>query len=315
MATAPIEGLHHVTSVAGDPERNVRFYTEVLGLRLVKKTVNFDDISTYHLYYGNETGEPGTAITFFPFENSRPGKVGAGQVETTQFHVPNGSLDYWVDRFDDLDVDYDEPEERFDGRVLAFRDPDGLRYELVATDEPTAIEPWADGPVSADVAIRGFYGVSLAVDAVEPTAELLELMGYEQVDEAGARRRFETDGDKATVVDLVETDQAGRPGTGTVHHVAFRVADDEAQSDWRETLGERGFRVTPQKDRQYFRSVYFRERNGILFELATEGPGFTADEAVDELGEELKLPPWLADDREQIESALPPLKGNAEVSQ
>ncbi|WP_255195760.1 ring-cleaving dioxygenase [Halorarius litoreus] len=307
MATAPIEGLHHVTSVAGDPARNYRFFTEVLGLRLVKRTVNFDDVTTYHLYYGNEVGEPGTALTFFPFEDGRPGRVGAGQVQTTQFHVPEGSLDYWVERFDDHGVEYDAPEDRLDERVLAFRDPDGLEYELVASTQETTVEPWGE-VVPEAYAIRGFYGVTLAVHEAEPTATLLETMGYERVAEESDRTRYEASGETAVVVDLVETDVGGRPGVGTVHHVAFRVADDDAEFAWQEALRDQGFDVTEQKDRQYFRSIYFRERNGILFEFATEVPGFDRDEPAEALGEELKLPPWLAEDRDRIEAELPPLE-------
>ena len=331
MATVAIEGIHHVTSVASDPSRNVRFYTDVLGLRLVKQTVNFDDVTTYHLYYGNETGEPGTALTFFPFEDGRPGRIGAGQVQTTQFHVPAGSLDYWVERFEDHGVEYDAPEDRWDERVLAFRDHDGLEYELVATDRDTAVEPWGE-VVPTEHAIRGFYGVALAVHDVDPTADLLETMGYErvvrraterasgegndpQVEASENRRtRFEAPGEKAVVVDLVESNVQSRPGTGTVHHVAFRVPDDDAQFTWQEELRDAGFQVTDQKDRQYFRSIYFRERNGILFEFATDGPGFDRDESVEQLGSALKLPPWLEDDRERIESQLPALGLDAEVA-
>ena len=318
MTKAPIQGLHHVTSTASDPIRNVRFFTDVLGLRLVKRTVNFDDVTTYHLYYGNETGDPGTALTFFPFESGRPGKVGAGQVETTAFQVPADSLDYWTERFDAHGVDYDDPTERFDAtarteRVLPFRDPDGLRYELVATDRDTSIEPWDDSDVPAEFAVRGFHGVTLALTETAATADLLEVMGYEETVSSGAYTRFETDGDAATVVDLHAVDERGRSGIGTVHHVAFRVPDDEAQTAWREALSERGYRVTPQKDRQYFRSIYFREQGGVLFEFATDGPGFTADEDANELGDSLQLPPWLADDRERIEAALPEL-GAPEVA-
>ncbi|WP_255149380.1 ring-cleaving dioxygenase [Halorarius halobius] len=312
MATSQVGGLHHVTSVAGDPARNYRFFTEVLGLRLVKRTVNFDDVATYHLYYGNETGEPGTALTFFPFEDSAAGEVGAGQVTTTAFHVPADSLDYWVDRFDEHDIAFDAPDVRFDETVLAFRDPDGLEYELVATDRPTPIAPWSE-VVPEEHAIRGFHGVALGVTDVAATAGLLERMGYERTGETEGRVRYEAAGDHAVVVDLVEMETQGRPGTGTVHHVAFRVPDDDAQLAWQQRLREAGFRVTDQKDRQYFRSIYFRERNGVLFEFATEGPGFDRDESVDALGESLQLPPWLEEDREAIEARLPPLDLDAEA--
>jgi glyoxalase family protein len=310
METPPIEGLHHVTCVAGDPGGNVGFYTDVLGLRLVKRTVNFDDVTTYHLYYGNGTGEPGTPLTFFPFRRSRAGTVGAGQVRTTLFHVPADSLDYWRDRFDDRDVAH-ESTDRFGTETLAFADHDGLQYELVAADAATTVEPWADGPVPTEHAIRGFYGVELALEDHEPTADLLELMGYDRTDETDDAYRYRGDGDQAAVVDLALAPERGRPGVGTVHHVAFRVPDDETQEAWRERLIEEGYQVTPQKDRQYFRSIYFREVGGVLFEFATEGPGFTRDEAVEDLGSSLQLPSWLEDDRETIERSLPPLDADA----
>ncbi|KAB7513267.1 ring-cleaving dioxygenase [Halosegnis rubeus] len=303
MAKAPIQGLHHVTSMASDPDETVRFLRDVLGLRLVKQTVNFDDVTTYHLYFGNETGEPGTALTIFPFGEGQSGTVGAGQVETTAFHVPTGSLDYWADRLDSHDVDRDEVTDRFGEQVLGFRDGDGLRYELVASDA-SSVEPWAGSDVPTEHAICGFHSVTLALVDTAETAGLLQFMGYEQTAEEGAYTRFETEGDRATIVDLHETSDRGQPGLGTVHHVAFRVPDDDGQFAWREALSEEGYGVTEQKDRQYFRSIYFRERGGILFEFATDGPGFTADESVDELGETLKLPEWLEGDRERIESSL-----------
>lgn len=306
----PISGLHHVTAIASDPERNVAFYTDVLGLRLVKKTVNFDDVSTYHLYYGDEVGSPGTILTFFPFGEGRSGTVGEGQTSATAFVVPEGSLDYWQERFDDLDVGYDAVEERFDERVLPFYDPDGQPLELV-TDE-SDIEPWGGSEVPVEHAVRGFHGVTLLSANADATTDVLDAMGYEQVAESGTRTRFVGTDDRASVVDVVADPDAGRglEGAGTVHHVAFRVPDDETQDAWREELAERGLRVTPRKDRQYFRSIYFREPGGVLFEFATDGPGFDRDEPVAELGTTLKLPPWLEDDRETIEQRLPPLSAD-----
>ena len=300
-------GLHHVTSIASDPQANVDFYTDVLGLRLVKKTVNFDDTFTYHLYYGDEGGSPGTALTFFPFENGSPGRVGRGQTSATAFVVPAESVDYWLDRFDSKGVEHDAPRERFGETVVSFRDHDGQPLELVAGESD--VEPWADGPIPADHGVRGFHGVTL--DSLDPerTGAILELLGYERVDEAGERTRYRAASDRAAVVDVLDRPDAprGREGVGTVHHVAFRALDEETELAWREALVEAGQNVTPQKDRQYFQSIYTREPGGILFEIATDGPGFTRDESVAELGTSLKLPPWLEEDREMIEGQLPPV--------
>ena len=300
-------GLHHVTSIASDPQANVDFYTDVLGLRLVKKTVNFDDTFTYHLYYGDERGSPGTALTFFPFENGSPGRVGRGQTSATAFVVPAESVDYWLDRFDSKGVEHDAPRERFGETVVSFRDHDGQPLELVAGESD--VVPWADGPVPADHGLRGFHGVTLDSLDSERTGEILELLGYERVDEAGERTRYRAASDRAAVVDVLDRPDAprGREGVGTVHHVAFRAPDEETELAWREALVEAGQNVTPQKDRQYFQSVYTRDPGGILFEIATDGPGFTRDESVAELGTSLKLPPWLEADREMIEGQLPPV--------
>ena len=302
------DGIHHVTAISGDAQETVDFYTGVLGLRLVKRTVNFDDPSTYHLYFGDETGSPGTILTFFPFGGGRRGRVGKGQTSATAFAVPEGSIDYWTDRLAELDVDADEPTERFGETVLSLRDGDGQPLELVATDSP--VEPWSGGPVPAEHAIRGFYGITLLSARPDATVGVLERLGFERDESAGDRTRFHAAGDRASVVDVVDPGDAisGRQGAGTVHHVAFRTPDDDAQAAWRERLSEAGLHVTPQKDRQYFRSIYFREPGGVLFEVATDGPGFTRDEDVEALGSSLKLPPWLEEDREFLEERLPPLE-------
>lgn len=307
MTTPPEErvpGLHHVTSVASDPERNIAFYTEVLGLRFVKKTVNFDDHSTYHLYYGNETGEPGTALTFFPFGRDNSGRPGRGQVTATAFTVPEGSLDYWRERLQDADVETDPTEERFDAEVLPFRDHDGHPMELIAGSSD--VEPWDGGPVPEEHALRGFHSVSLDSTAPEETADILRTLGFAGVDQDGPRRRFRSRGDRARFVDVLDRPDAprGRPGAGTVHHIAFRTADEESLMAWRSHLIDQGLRVTEQKDRFYFKSIYFREPGGILFEIATEQPGFTRDAAPEELGETLQLPPWLESKRDSIEAQL-----------
>jgi glyoxalase family protein len=308
----PVSGLHHVTAVASDPSDNVRFYTDVLGLRLVKRTVNFDDITTYHLYYGDETGLPGTIMTFFPFIGSRIGRVGRGQTSATAFVIPEGSVEFWLDRLDALGVDHDAPEERFSETVIGLRDHDGQPIELVTGVND--IEPWAGGPVPAEHAVRGFHGVSFLSTDPDATRAVLELLGYEAEREAGERTRFVGGSERASVIDLVDDPAAGPavPGAGTIHHIAFRVPDDETQAAYRERAIEAGHYITHQKDRNYFRSVYFREPGGVLFELATDGPGFTADEPVEGLGEALKLPDWLEADRETIERSLPPIEVKAE---
>jgi glyoxalase family protein len=308
-----IAGLHHVTAIARDPQANVDFYTEVLGLRLVKKTVNFDDPGTYHLYYGDEVGRPGTLLTFFPWPLARLGRSGAGQATVTAFSVPEGSLGYWMERLASRGVDHEAPRPRFDEEVLTLRDPDGLVLELVARagDERA---PWSEergGPIPAAVAVRGFYNVTLTEWNPAVTSDLLTgTLGFRLLGEEGDRLRFVTSAEGAgSRLDILAAPSAARGviSAGTVHHVAFRAADDAAQLAWLETLAERGLHVTPVQERQYFRSIYFREPGGVLFEIATDAPGFAVDEPVESLGTALKLPPWLEPSREQIEEVLPPI--------
>lgn len=304
----PIPGIHHVTAIASDPAENLAFYTDTLGLRLIKRSVNQDDVSVYHLFYGDYEGSPGTSMTFFPYEGARPGRVGTGQVSTVAFTIPEHAVDYWVDRFEAAGVDADKPQERFGDTVVPFRDPDGLPLELVATaDAPDGKPPESDVP--EDHAIRGFYGVTLSLQSAEPTADLLGAMGYEETESGQKRQRFEASGDLGVVVDVCEDPQArrGQPGAGTVHHVAFRVTAEE-QADWREVIQEQGLRPTQIIDRKWFESVYVREHGGILFEFATEGPGYTVDEDLESLGGRLVLPEWLEGRREEIEAGLPPLE-------
>ncbi|MFP3941752.1 MAG: ring-cleaving dioxygenase [Thermoanaerobaculia bacterium] len=311
--TAPIAGIHHVTAIATDPRRTLDFYTRVLGLRLVKRTVNFDDPGTYHLYFGDDLGRPGTVLTFFPWPLARRGIRGVGQATATAFSVPAGSLGFWQERLRGEGVAVEEPAERFGGEEgFAFQDPDGLKLELVAHEGADERPGWGRGPLPAEHAIRGFHSVTLSEQGYQATAELLtQVLGFRLVAEEGSRSRFEAgDGGPGARVDVHCAPSApfGRVAAGSVHHVAWRVADEEAQAAWRERLAARGLNVTPVLDRQYFRSIYFREPGGVLFEIATDRPGFTLDESPDALGEALKLPPWLEPRRAEIEDALPELR-------
>jgi glyoxalase family protein len=310
-----IRGLHHVTAVAGGAQANLDFYTQVLGLRLVKRTVNFDAPDTYHFYYGDHIGRPGSLLTFFPFEGAAAGRVGTGMVETTTFAVPETAFEPWMSRLAEEGHDFDGPVTRFGVRTLGLRDPDGLRIELVADpglDGTVIGSGEATGLVFAEYAVRHLYSVALCVEAPERTARLLTAtFGYEIVGEEAGRQRFRSRGSgPGGIVDLLcQPDQMrGRMGAGTVHHVAFRARDEAEQLTWREALLGLGFDVTPVLDRRYFQSIYFREPGGVLFEIATDPPGFVTDEVPESLGSALQLPPWLESQRAQIERRLPPLR-------
>ena len=302
----PIPGIHHVTAIGADPGVNHTFYTDTLGLRLVKRSVNQDDVSVYHLFYADRSGTPGTSMTFFPYTDARPGQPGIGQATTVAFTIPADSVAYWTERLADADLSVEEVE-RFGDTVLAFDDPDGLPLELVARDDPPSVDP-PEGPVPAAHAIRGFFGVALSLASTDATAALLSAMGYRDVEAVRDRTRFEADGELGRVVDLLETPDGPRgiPGAGTVHHVAFGTTEAE-QQEWREVLIEHGLRPTDVIDRKWFKSVYARTPGGVLFEFATESPGYTVDEPLDELGEQLVLPEWLESRRDEIEAGLPPL--------
>ncbi|MEJ7814259.1 MAG: ring-cleaving dioxygenase [Rubrobacter sp.] len=303
-------GIHHVTAISGAPQRNADFYAGTLGLRLVKKTVNFDDPETYHLYYGDGAGSPGTIMTFFPWAHAPGGRIGAGQLVVTSFSIPAASLGYWTERLVERGVRFERPRDRFGDTVLSFEDPDRLRIELVTAED---VRPGrAGGPVREEHSIRGFHHVALAVEATDRTAGLMtDTLGFRLVDEAEGRIRLASgEGGPGDRVDVVNA--AGFPGgsmgVGTVHHVAFRVPDEETQLALREAVAALGYNVTPVLDRNYFRSIYFREAGGVLFEIATDPPGFAVDEDPEHLGEDLKLPPWLETRRDRLEEVLPPLR-------
>ena len=310
-----IPGLHHVTAIASDPQRNLDFYVGFLGLRFVKRTVNFDDPGTYHFYFGDQRGTPGTILTFFPWPGARRGTRGTGQVEATAFAIPPNSIGYWLERLKQQHVTAERTATRFGEEVIRLIDPDGLVIELIAAPPGVSanIEPWSESPVPAEHALHGFHSVSASLEGYERTARLLtESFGYHLVDESGNRFRFASADDSAPgrIVDLLcQPDTViGRVAAGSVHHIAFRVKDQAEQLHWRERLVDLGYNVTPVVDRTYFHSIYFREPGGVLFEIATEPPGFTLDEKVEELGTHLRLPSWMESARSQIEEVLPTIQ-------
>ncbi|MEX3014032.1 ring-cleaving dioxygenase [Gymnodinialimonas hymeniacidonis] len=309
--TQTIPGLHHVTAISGPPQTNVDFYVGTLLQRLVKKTVNFDAPDTYHLYYGNQRAEPGSILTFFPFADAGPGRAGPGMASAVAYSIPKGGLNAWMMAFAEAAIDFDGPAERFGEQMIALTDPDGLRIELIETERGTAeTKIPEDGPVDS-----GFHSVTLWLDNPDRTAALLtDVFGYsasgEEKSGDESRYRFLAEGHgRGSAVDLITSNVAsiGRQGAGSIHHVAFRAKNDDVQMAWRETLRSKGFDVTPQIDRQYFNAIYFREPGGVLFEIATDPPGFATDEPMDKLGEELKLPDQHERLRDQIERVLPPI--------
>lgn len=310
-----IVGLHHVTAIAGDPQRNLDFYAGVLGLRLVKRTVNFDDPGTYHFYFGDERGSPGTILTFFPWPQARRGHLGVGQVEATAFGIAPDSIDFWLARLKEHDVYAEKFRTRFGEDGLRFSDPDGLLLELISEISTDSSSLPATNMIRAGHALRGFHGVTAAVRNYQRTAQLLtETFGYQQTRESGDHFRFVSPGNGPARIFDLKCVPDGRPGViavGSVHHVAFRVRTDEEQMEWRERLLELGFNVTPVLDRTYFHSIYFREPGGVLFEIATEMPGFTVDETIDQLGSKLCLPDWMEKSRPEIEQALPRINLNS----
>ena len=306
-----INGLHHVTALASDAQKNLDFYAGILGLRLVKKTVNFDAPDVYHLYYGDETGTPGTIMTFFPIQGLTKGRKGKGQMTVTSFSIPENSLEYWMKRLDKFHIPYSLPQERLENEVfIYFEDNDGLGVELVA-NKMDQRNGFTYGQIPLEHAVKGFYGVSLAEDGYERTAGLLTAqMGHKLILEKGNRFRYSATGSAGDFVDVLVTpeDQRGLGGSGTIHHLAFATQNDQSQLKVREVLLSRGLQVTPVVDRQYFHSIYFREPGGVLFEVATSDIGFTLDEPVNKLGEALKLPDWEEKNRMAIENGLKPIQ-------
>jgi len=304
-------GIHHITALASDPQLNVDFYTDVLGLRLVKKTVNFDSPDVYHLYYGDEIGTPGTLLTFFPFPNAARGKRGSGEISAIAYTVGRSSLDYWMTRLSSKGISFDGPTDRYGDPVIAFLDPDGMKLELVVSDARQAAKAWSKGPVSGEHSLARFHGVTIQQHNAMNTIAFMEGLGFRKEDSNGNRRRFLVGAaDAAATVDVIADPSLppARQSAGSVHHIAWRVPDDGTQAAWRERiLGTKSY-VTEIVDRCYFRSIYFREPGGVLYEIATNGPGMLIDENIESLGTALKLPPWMESQRAGIEKNLIPLK-------
>jgi len=304
-------GLHHVTAISSDPQKTLDFYTKILGLRLIKLTINYDDPGTYHVYFGDEIGHPGTVLTFFPWPGQPRGRKGAGQATNTSFSISQESISYWQDRLKSQSVSLEAPRQRFGDTVLSFEDQDGQGLELVGNREPEERTGRIQGPVPRKHAIRGFHSVTLSEEVLERTESVLvDTLGFRLVGQEENRFRYEAGkGAAGTIVDIVSRPNAQRGfvSVGTVHHVAFRASDDEHQKVLRQEIVKADLNVTPVIDRNYFHSIYFREHGGVLFEVATDQPGFAVDESPEQLGTRLALPPWLEHSRAEIEKNLAPV--------
>ncbi len=310
-----INGLHHITVIAGDPQQNYDFYTQVLGMRFVKKTVNFDAPDVYHLYYADEFGTPGTVLTFFPFPNARRGKRGTGEASIVSFSVPKGSLDFWIERLSRFDINFDGPEEKLGYQVISFLDPDGMKIELVE-DEVDHMPGWETGDVPRKHSIRKFFGTTLYLENSAGTEELIKnVFNLKKISDGNIIRYISGEGDHEAKIDIIVNPNSSRAmqSAGSVHHIAWRTESDESQVMWMNKLSETGYHPTNVIDRNYFHSIYFREPGGVLFEIATDEPGFAIDEDQNTLGEELKLPAQYEDRRAQIERILIPLKQKSPV--
>lgn len=307
-----IAGLHHVTAITADAQTNIDFYCGVLGLRLVKLTVNFDDPGSYHLYYGDALGRPGTILTFFAWAGAYRGRIGPPQVSVTAFAAPVRSLEYWAGRLKEKSVEVRAGIDRFGEKVLGFADPDGMGLEIVGVAEPKG-QPWAGGPIATESAIHGFHSITISEEGYENTAKLLtDVMGFKSVGNERDRFRYRAGAGEGigSTVDLICVPDArhGDLGAGVVHHVAFRTPDDRQQEAWRKEIAGQRLNVSPVMDRVYFHSIYCREPGGVLFEIATDNPGFTVDEPAEQFGTKLMLPPWLEPHRAAIERAVPPVR-------
>jgi len=311
-ATVPanVPGIHHVTAITGDVQKCTDFYVGVLGLRFIKKSINQDVPDTYHIYFGDYVGTSGTAMTFFGWPSWPKRKAGSGQVTTVSFAVPKGSLDYWNSRLRKLGMSLKRTS-RFGNEGIVLADPDGIELELVGDASDERWVPWKDSPVDQDHAIRGFHSVTMTVAESTATIDfLVDTMRFHKTGDEGRRTRFETgNGGPHSILDVVESPEGpeGEESTGTVHHVAWRTADAAHQSEWRQVMVKAGRNVTPVIDRYYFKSIYFREPGGVLFEIATDGPGFTVDETRESLGSSLSLPPWFNVRRDRLDVTLPPI--------
>jgi len=306
-----IHGLHHITAICGDPQENIDFYTGVLGLRLVKITVNYDDPGVYHLYYGDTTGSPGTALTFFAWPQAQKGRLGLGQAISISFAIPENSIGYWSERLKLHGIDFSHPPIQMREESLALRDPDGIILQLVPTDKRDSRIGWAGGSVTAENAIKGFHSVAVSVREFAPTVELLrDTLGFRLKEEAGEIARYESgNSGSGALIDIHASNREfhGHIAVGSIHHIAWRTPDNKEQSLWREKVVGRGIYATPIVNRNYFQSIYFREPGGVLFEIATDQPGFAIDEPVEKLGASLQLPPWMEASRHEIERNLQPL--------
>jgi glyoxalase family protein len=301
-------GIHHITAIVGHPQENVDFYAGVLGLRLVKKTVNFDDPGTYHLYFGNEGGKPGTIMTFFPWAGASQGKIGDGQVGVTSYVVPKGAMKFWKKRLESFNIPF-TVRERFSEEYLEFDDPHGLHLEIVEREEGE-VNAWTFGGVIPEVAIKGFGGATLLSTQPDKTAVLLEnILGLELIGKDGDFARYRSSAEIGNVIDLKLTAIGrGTMGAGTVHHIAWRAKDDQDQLEWQKYVEENGYGVTPVRDRNYFNAIYFKEHGEILFEIATDPPGFAHDEPEATMGEKLMLPEQYEQSRGQIKQSLLPFE-------
>lgn len=307
-----ILGVHHITAIASDPQANIDFYAGVLGLRLVKLTVNFDDPGTYHLYYGDGRGTPGTIITFFPWPSAPHGRKGTGQVTASAFAIPPNSIDYWVDRLGAAGVNFVRESSRFGDSFISLSDPDGMTIDLIESERADSHRVFNSGEIPSASAIRGIHSATLAEEGYQSTATLLiETMGFRLIGQEENRFRYAiAEGQPGSIVDVVCTPEQRRGSilVGTVHHIAWRTADDDQQKAWLDRLVQLRYNVSPVMDRKYFHSIYFREPGGVLFEIATDQPGFAVDEPADHLGESLVLPLWLEPQRARLEAGLPALK-------